>query len=149
MSLLSFFSRFLLILQLPSLLQKILFIGTIFSFLTFKSSICNFLKYSSCLCMMCMVYLMKYCENTVFSLEWYTTSNLLCFCTRSLQLRLTLCNLMDHSPPDFSVHGILQARMVEWVPSPGIFLTQELNLCLLHLLHWQAGSLPLAPLGKA
>ena len=30
----------------------------------------------------------------------------------------------------------------------GIFLTQESNLRLLRLLHWQAGSLPLAPLGK-
>ena len=30
----------------------------------------------------------------------------------------------------------------------GIFPTQGLNLCLLCLLHWQAGSLPLAPLGK-
>ena len=27
----------------------------------------------------------------------------------------------------------------------GIFPTQESNLCLLRLLHWQAGSLPLAP----
>ena len=27
----------------------------------------------------------------------------------------------------------------------GIFPTQESNLCLLHLLHWQADSLPLAP----
>ena len=30
----------------------------------------------------------------------------------------------------------------------GIFPTQGLNLCLLHLLHWQAGSLPLAPSGN-
>ena len=30
----------------------------------------------------------------------------------------------------------------------GIFLTQGLNPCLLCLLHWQAGSLPLAPPGK-
>ena len=30
----------------------------------------------------------------------------------------------------------------------GIFPTQGLNLCLLCLLHWQAGSLPLAPPGK-
>ena len=30
----------------------------------------------------------------------------------------------------------------------GIFLTQGLNPCLLSLLHWQTGSLPLAPLGK-
>ena len=29
-----------------------------------------------------------------------------------------------------------------------IFLTQGLNPCLLHLLHWQVGSLPLAPPGK-
>ena len=29
----------------------------------------------------------------------------------------------------------------------GIFLTQGLNLCLLYLLHWQAGFLPLAPPG--
>ena len=27
----------------------------------------------------------------------------------------------------------------------GIFLTQGLNLCLFHLLHWQAGSLPPVP----
>ena len=27
----------------------------------------------------------------------------------------------------------------------GIFLTQGLKLCILHLLHWQVGSLPLAP----
>ena len=31
------------------------------------------------------------------------------------------------------------------LPSPGNFLTQGLNLLLLCLLHWQAGSLPLAP----
>ena len=30
----------------------------------------------------------------------------------------------------------------------GIFPTQGWNLLLLHLLHWQAGSLPLAPPGK-
>ena len=30
----------------------------------------------------------------------------------------------------------------------GIFLTQGLNLYLLHLLHWQVGSLPLALSGK-
>ena len=30
----------------------------------------------------------------------------------------------------------------------GIFLTQVLNPCLLCLMHWQAGSLPLMPPGK-
>ena len=32
-----------------------------------------------------------------------------------LQLCLSLCDLMDCSPPGFSVHGILQARILEWV----------------------------------
>ena len=33
----------------------------------------------------------------------------------------TLCNPMNCSPPGFSVHGISQARILEWVaiPSPG------------------------------
>ena len=30
----------------------------------------------------------------------------------------------------------------------GFFLTQGLNLCFLHLLHWQAGFLSLVPPGK-
>ena len=43
---------------------------------------------------------------------------------------------------------ILQARILEWAAifsSRGIFSTQELNPCLLCLLPWQAGSLPLEP----
>ena len=31
---------------------------------------------------------------------------------------LTLCDPMDHSPPGSSVHGILQARIPEWVAMP-------------------------------
>ena len=30
----------------------------------------------------------------------------------------TLCDPMDHSPPSSSVHGILQARILEWVAVP-------------------------------
>ena len=30
---------------------------------------------------------------------------------------LTLCDVMDCSPPGSSVHGILQARILEWVAS--------------------------------
>ena len=47
---------------------------------------------------------------------------------------LTLCNPMDCSPPGSSVHGILQARVLEWVAIllQGIFLTQQLNFGLLH-----------------
>ena len=42
-------------------------------------------------------------------------------CVMSLPSCLTLCDPMEHSPPDSSVHGILQTRIVEWVaiPSPG------------------------------
>ena len=28
---------------------------------------------------------------------------------------LTPCNPMDHSPPGSSVHGVLEARILEWV----------------------------------
>ena len=31
------------------------------------------------------------------------------------QLCLTLCNPMDCSPPGSSVHGIFQARVLQWV----------------------------------
>ena len=51
------------------------------------------------------------------------------------QLCLTLCDPMDYRPPGSSVHGILQARILEWDAitfSRGIFPIQELNLALLH-----------------
>ena len=43
------------------------------------------------------------------------------------QLCPALCDPMDCSQPGSSVHGILQARVLEWVaiPSPRIFLTRE------------------------
>ena len=55
-------------------------------------------------------------------------------CVLVTQLCLTLCDPMDCSPPGSSVHGILQARILEWVAIPfsGIFLTQGLNLSFLH-----------------
>ena len=34
---------------------------------------------------------------------------------KKLQSCLTLCDLMDCSPPGYSVYGILQARILEWV----------------------------------
>ena len=42
----------------------------------------------------------------------------LCMHAKSLQLCLTLCNPMDCSPPGSSVHGILQARILECVAMP-------------------------------
>ena len=38
--------------------------------------------------------------------------------TKSLQSRPTLYDAMDCSPPGSSVHGILQARILEWVVMP-------------------------------
>ena len=66
------------------------------------------------------------------------------------QLRPTGWNHMDCSPPGSSVHGILQARVLEWsaISLQRIFLTQGWKPHLLCLLHWQADSLPLAPPGK-
>ena len=61
---------------------------------------------------------------------------------------------MDSSLPGSSVHGILQARILEWVAISSsrrsswprcqphgsyIFWIQVSNPCLLHLLHWQVG----------
>ena len=36
-------------------------------------------------------------------------------CAKSLPSWSTLCDPMDHSPPGSSVHGILQAKILEWV----------------------------------
>ena len=41
-----------------------------------------------------------------------------CVCGKSLQLYPTLCNPIDGSPPGSSVHGILQARTLEWAAVP-------------------------------
>ena len=38
-----------------------------------------------------------------------------CFCCSVAQSCPTLCNPMDYSLPGSSVHGILQARILEWV----------------------------------
>ena len=58
---------------------------------------------------------------------------------------------MDYSLSGSSVHGISQARILEWIAisfsrrSSWSFWTRGLNW---HLLHWQAGSLPLSHQGS-
>ena len=60
----------------------------------------------------------------------------------------TVCSVVSNSvsPPDFSVHGIFQAKNIV---VGGHFLLQKIfpiqasNPHLLHLLHWQVDSLPL------
>ena len=44
-----------------------------------------------------------------------TVPTLMCMLTKSLQLCPTLCDPIDHSLPVSSVHGILHARILEWV----------------------------------
>ena len=41
-----------------------------------------------------------------------------CVCVKLLQMCLTLCDPMDCSPLGSSVHGILQARILEWIAMP-------------------------------
>ena len=71
----------------------------------------------------------------------------MCVHAKSLQLCLILCDPMDFSTPGscpwsspsrsagVDCHALLQ----------GIFPTQGMNSRLLHNLHWETGSLPLAP----
>ena len=58
-----------------------------------------------------------------------------CCCWFVSQSCLTLCDPMDCSPRGSSVHGISQARILEWVAIfflQGFFLTQGSNLHLPH-----------------
>ena len=48
----------------------------------------------------------------------YNFSPQLLMHAKLLQAYATLRDPMDCSPPDSSVHGILQARILEWVPMP-------------------------------
>ena len=49
---------------------------------------------------------------------------------KSLQSCPTLCDPIDGSPPGSSVHGIFQARVLEWVPLPS-------PICVLIKLYFQ------------
>ena len=54
-------------------------------------------------------------------------------------------------PPGSSVHGIFQARILEWVAisySRGSSHPRDRTRCLLRLLNWQANYLPLHHLGS-
>ena len=69
-------------------------------------------------------------------------------CCLVAKLCLTLCDPMGCSLPGSSIHGISQARILEWVVIfllHGIFSSQGANL---HLLRWQADSLPLSHQGS-
>ena len=75
---------------------------------------------------------------------WHTEAEGVCRHVKLPQSRLTLCNPMDRSPPGSSVHGLLQARILEWVaiPSPGELSDPGIKLGSLAL---QADCLPAEP----
>ena len=55
----------------------------------------------------------------IFDWKWLELSAVgkqaTCVRAKSFQSCLTLCNPINCSPPNSSVHGILQARILEWV----------------------------------
>ena len=75
-----------------------------------------------------------------------------CVCVCSvIQSCLTVCDPMDCSLPGSYVHGIFQAKILEWVAisySRRSSWPRDPNLCLLHFLYWQADYLPLGHLGN-
>ena len=80
--------------------------------------------------------------------QWLGFGAFIRVCVLVAQLCSILYNSMNCNLPGSSVHGILQARILEWVAISffrGIFLTQGLNPHLLGLLCWQAESLPSEP----
>ena len=86
-----------------------------------------------------------------FEQKWH----LLGVCVKSLQLCPILCDpvwLLCDIVPCQAPMSMGFSRQEYWSGLPslllGIFLTQESNPCLLHLLHRQAVFLPLAPPGK-
>ena len=52
-------------------------------------------------------------ETTQISINWWRRTK--CVFSQSC---LTLCNPMNCSPPGLSVHGIFQARILEWIAIP-------------------------------
>ena len=68
---------------------------------------------------------------------------------KSLPSCPTLCDPMDCSPPGSSVHGILQARILEWVAVASCRgPSWPRDFTCISCVSWQAGSLPLASHAK-
>ena len=66
-----------------------------------------------------------------------------------LQSCPALYDPIDCSPSGSSVHGVLQARILEWVAIPssrGSSQPRDWIHVSYRLLHWQVGSLPVQPL---
>ena len=57
----------------------------------------------------------KSCKLAIFGLNLACTHFVVAAAAKLLKSCLTLCNPIDGSPPGSSVHGIFQARVLEWV----------------------------------
>ena len=69
-------------------------------------------------------------------------------CANSFQSCPTLCDPTDHNPPGSSVHGILQARILEGVAMPsseGSSQPRDRTHVSYCFLHWQMGSFTTRP----
>ena len=81
------------------------------------------------------------CSPMIITAQYVSVSSqhaarLVCLGANSPQSHRTLCGSADCSSPGSSVHGILQARTLEWVAMPS---SRD---------HPDPGTLPLAPPGK-
>ena len=54
-------------------------------------------------------------SSVIYLHYFYCTTS---YCAKLLQPCLTLCSPVDCSPPVSSVHGISQARILDWLPFP-------------------------------
>ena len=85
------------------------------------------------------------CFHPLNALNWVDL-----VCANSLQLFPTLCNLMDCIPPGSSAHGILQAKVLEWVAMPcSRGSSQPRDQTHVSCLALQVDSLPAEPLGHS
>ena len=67
----------------------------------------------------------KFLQTDIFPVHEDTTCGKQCaLCAKSFQ---TLCDPVDCSPPGSSVHGILQARILEWVAMPSFKGSSQLG----------------------
>ena len=88
-------------------------------------------------------------KNSCEGHYWESGAVCCCCCCLVIKSWPTLCNPMDYSPPSFSVHRILQARILGWVAVPfSGWSSQPRDWTWVSCLpHWQVDSLPLAPPG--
>ena len=76
-------------------------------------------------------------------------SRFACIAFSVAQLCPTLCNPMDCGLPCSSVHGILQARLLEWIAVSSCRVSSwPMSGWSPRLLRWQVDSLPLSHLGS-